>query len=187
MNAYDFDQTIFNPDSSYAFYMHCLKKYPKAVLKSVPKSIVKAIGYKKKKLTAKELKEQLFSFLPEIPDVDREVAVFWQSKKDGIAAWYLRQKREDDIIISASPEFLLGPICSELGVRLICTIMDKNTGKIIGENCHDREKVRRFYAAYPDAHVENFYSDSLSDTPMAEIAERAYIVKKENIRPWPVQ
>lgn len=187
MNAYDFDQTIFNPDSSYAFYMHCLKTYPKAVLKSVPKSIVKAIGYKKKKLTAKELKEQLFSFLPEIPDVDREVAVFWQSKKDGIAAWYLRQKREDDIIISASPEFLLGPICSELGVQLICTIMDKNTGKIIGENCHDKEKVKRLYDAYPDAHVENFYSDSLSDTPMAEIAERAYIVKKENIRPWPVQ
>ena len=187
MNTYDFDQTIFNPDSSYAFYMYCLKKYPGAVLPTVPKSLVKAAAYRKKKLPAKQLKEQLFSFLPKIHDIDGVVADFWREKSGGLAKWYLAQKQEDDIIISASPEFLLGPICRQLGVRLICTQMDKYTGKITGENCHDAEKVRRFREAFPNAHTENFYSDSLTDLPMAEIADRAYIVRKEEIRPWPFE
>lgn len=186
MNTYDFDQTIFNPDSSYAFYIYCLKRFPSAVLPTVPKSLLKALAYSRGRLSAKLLKEQLFSFLPGVPDVDEAVAGFWRQNKSGLARWYMEQKRDDDIIISASPEFLLRPICEELGVSLIGTRMDKLTGKILGENCHDREKVRRFREAYPQGHTENFYSDSLSDSPMAEIADRAYIVKKESVKPWPV-
>jgi len=185
MNTYDFDQTIFNPDSSYAFYLYCLKKYPAAVGKTIPKSLLKALAYKRKRINAKELKEQLFSFLPAIPDVDREVELFWEKKQSGLATWYLCQKQADDLIISASPEFLLQPICDQLGVRLLGTKMDKHTGRILGANCHDQEKVRRFYEAYPGAHTENFYSDSLSDTPMAQIADHAYIVHKDKITPWP--
>jgi len=63
--------------------------------------------------------------------------------------------------------------------------MDKKTGEIEGKNCHDSEKVRRFYEQYPDSKTENFYSDSLSDTPMAEIAERAWLVSKHKLSPWP--
>ena len=118
-------------------------------------------------------------------DVDAVVEDFWACHQDGIGAWYLRQKREDDIIISASPEFLLSPIARQLGVRLIATPMDKHSGKILGKNCHDTEKVRRFYEEYPNAHTEEFYSDSLSDTPMAEIADRAFLVKKGSLSPWP--
>ena len=33
MNVYDFDQTIFYPDSSCTFFLYCLKKYPGAVLR----------------------------------------------------------------------------------------------------------------------------------------------------------
>ncbi len=185
MNTYDFDQTIFNPDSSYAFYIYCMKKYPGAVLPTVPKSLVTAIAYSRKRLTAKALKEQLFSFLSKIPDIDEAVTAFWKENKKRLAPWYLAQKKDDDIIISASPEFLLGPICEQLGVMLISTRMDKHTGRIYGENCHDSEKVRRFREAFPNAHTENFYSDSLTDQPMAEIADRAYIVDKNDIRPWP--
>lgn len=187
MNTYDFDETIFNPDSSNAFYIYCLKHYTGAVLKTAPRSLLKALAYAMKKINAKELKEQLFSFLPAIPDVDAAVADFWRLNKKGIASWYLKQKRSDDIIISASPEFLLRPICDELGVRLIGTDMDKYSGRIKGLNCHDSEKVRRFFEQYPGAHTENFYSDSLSDTPMAEIADRAYIVDMDDIKPWPFE
>ena len=34
-------------------------------------------------------------------------------------------------------------------------------------------------------HTEEFYSDSLSDSPMAEIADRAFLLKKHHIFPWP--
>ena len=63
--------------------------------------------------------------------------------------------------------------------------MDPFTGHILGLNCHDREKVRRFRAEYPDAVIDNFYSDSFADAPLAEIAQKAFMVKKDQILPWP--
>jgi len=185
MNTYDFDETIFNPDSSYKFFMFCLKRHPGAVLRTLPLTAVKALKYSAHSIETKELKEQLFSFLRYIKDVDADVQSFWDVNFPRIESWYLAQKREDDVIISASPEFLLKPACDRLGVALLATPMDKHTGKINGLNCHDSEKVRRFYERYPDAHTENFYSDSLSDTPMAMLADKAWLVNKQDIRPWP--
>ena len=185
MNTYDFDQTIFSPDSSYCFVMYCLRHYPRAALKALPGTVYMGLAYLMKKVSTKALKEKIFSFLPWLPGVDQIVLDFWEENRGGIAAWYLEQKREDDLIISASPEFLLRPIAQELGVRLIATPMDPYTGKIRGENCHDAEKVRRFREEYPGEKTENFYSDSLSDTPMAEIAEHAFLVKKDERIPWP--
>lgn len=155
------------------------------MLKTLPGVIVKALAYRMDKSKAKELKEKLFAFLPEVENIDALVEEFWACNQDGIGQWYLEKKRDDDIIISASPEFLLRPMTDKLGVRLIATPMDKHTGKVNGLNCHDHEKVRRFYEAYPDAHTEEFYSDSLSDTPMAMIADKAFIVKKGKLSPWP--
>ena len=185
MNTYDFDKTIFYPDSSYCFYLYCLRHYPGAMVKTLPRSVVSGLRYAAGKGNAKALKEQLFSFLPNLPDVDGAVKDFWDENRQRLAKWYLRQKRGDDVIISASPEFLLRPICDELGVRLIGTRMDKYSGKISGENCHDKEKVRRFYERYPDGHSDEFYSDSMSDLPMAEISDRAFMLKKHVISPWP--
>ena len=89
------------------------------------------------------------------------------------------------MIISASPAFLLEPITRELGVALIATPMDSRSGQIRGENCHDEEKVRRFYEKYPDAEIDAFYSDSLSDAPMARLAKTAYLVKRGELLDWP--
>ena len=185
MNTYDFDETIFNPDSSYAFIVYCWKKFPGKLLKTLPGLIPASLKYTRDKSLAKDLKEKLFAFLPEIDDIDALVEEFWACHMQGIGSWYLKQKKDDDIIISASPEFLLKPIAQQLGVRLIATPMDKHTGKINGKNCHDHEKVRRFYEEYPGAHTEEFYSDSLSDTPMAMIADKAFLVNKGTLSDWP--
>lgn len=185
MNAYDFDQTIFYPDSSYCFVKYCLKKYPKAVLPAVPGSIKELIVYLRRHHGAKNLKQKMFSFLPRLGDVDAVIRDFWDEYRGNLEPWYLAQKRPDDVIISASPEFLLRPICEELGVTLIGTRMDKETGLIDGENCHDAEKVRRFMAQLPDAHINSFYSDSLADTPMAKLADKAFLVKRGELSPWP--
>ena len=185
MNTYDFDQTVFQPDSSFSFVMYCLRHYPRAVLHSVPGMSVVGLQRLMKKAETKELKEKIFSFLPRLDDVDRIVEEFWETHRDRLAPWYLAQKRSDDVIISASPDFLLRPICEELGVFLIATRMDPYTGKIHGLNCHDEEKVRRFRQEFPDGHTENFYSDSLADSPMAKIADRAFLVRDGKPGPWP--
>ena len=185
MNTYDFDQTIFQPDSSYCFVMFCLRRHPAAVLRALPGAALAGLRVMGKKDSVKALKERVFAFLSELEDVDGEVREFWQSHRGNLESWYLRQKEPGDVIISASPEFLLKPIAEELGVRLIATVMDKNSGKISGENCHDAEKVRRFYEIFPGETPDRFYSDSLSDSPMAAISKRAFLVSKGDIRPWP--
>ena len=185
MNTYDFDKTVFYPDSSFCFYRFCLSRYPGAVLPTLPGSLRAAKHYQRGELSAKALKEQLFSFLPAIRDVDKAVSDFWRIYEKRIGSWYLRQRKNDDLILSASPRFLLQPICDKLGVTLIATEMDRHTGRISGNNCRDHEKVRRFYLQYPQGHTENFYSDSLTDTPMAEIADHAFLVTKHKLSPWP--
>lgn len=188
MNVYDFDKTIFFPDSSYSFVLYCLRRYPRAVLRALPgmaaASLKKLVGA----ADTRALKEQVFSFLQDLDNVDQIVLEFWKEKRGQLAAWYLKQKRDDDLIISASPEFLLRPIAEELGVRLIATRMDPLTGRITGDNCHDTAKVCRFRKEYPDGTVDAFYSDSLSDSPMARIAKEAWLVKNKSERiPWPEQ
>ena len=186
MNVYDFDQTIFHPDSSFCFFCYCLRHRTLAVSKCIPSAVFQFVSYQLHgRKDAQKLKEALFSYLNRIDNIDFLVDSFWKEHSDQIAAWYLEQKKEDDVIISASPEFLLHPAAEMLGVKLIATRMNPYTGKIKGKNCHDREKVRRFRELYPDAKVDEFYSDSLVDEPMARIAGKAFMVRGNERSAWP--
>lgn len=184
MNTYDFDQTIYINDSSADFFLYCLKKYPHAVLKILPNLAACGVKYTLKKCSFPELKEAVFSYLKYIPDVAGAVNDFWDKKWSGIGKWYLSQRKNDDIIISASPEFIVCPAGERLGVKVIATKMDEKTGKLLGKNCHDEEKVRRFHEVCPDGLTEEFYSDSDHDTPMAKLAQKAFKVKRGRIEPW---
>ena len=87
--------------------------------------------------------------------------------------------------MSASPRFLLEPVCAELGVRfLIASEVDPKTGVYSGVNCYGTEKVRRFYELFPDKTVDAFYSDSQSDRPLRDIALRAFLVRGDRLLDW---
>ncbi|MGN1172926.1 MAG: haloacid dehalogenase-like hydrolase, partial [Muribaculaceae bacterium] len=61
-----------------------------------------------------------------------------------VKAYYKKTQRPDDIVISASPEFLLKPEAQYLDFgKLIASKVDKHTGKYTGENCWGEEKVKR--------------------------------------------
>ncbi len=62
--------------------------------------------------------------------------------------------------------------------------VDMHSGKFSGVNCHGKEKVKRFYEAFPDGKIDNFYSDSYSDSPLAEIAEKAFMVDGDKVEGW---
>ena len=185
MNVYDFDKTVFYPDSSYCFFLYCLRKHPHAVLRTGKEILRYSLLYAHGDVSTKELKEKLFAFLLFLPEPEKLVKQFWDAHDSGIAKWYLAQKRPDDLIISASPEFLVGEAARRLGVKLIGTRMNIHTGEIEGENCHDVEKTRRFFEEYPDGRIDSFYSDSISDAPLAQLAGQAWLVKKETLCPWP--
>ena len=186
MNVYDFDDTIFVPDSSVCFIRYCLRHYPRAVYKVLPGSLWQFVLYLREgKKDARRLKETLFSFLNRIDNIGQVTEEFWAESIDRIEAWYLEQKQDDDLIISASPEFLLRPAAERIGVRLMATPMNPYTGKISEKNCHDAEKVRRYLERFSPDEIDNFYSDSLSDSPMAKLAKQAWLVKEGRRIPWP--
>ena len=184
MNVYDFDETIYDGDSTRDFIIYLfLRDF--SLVKFLPKQFLAFLSWQRGKITKTEFKEKLFSMFSGVEDIDRYLHDFWQKKQANIKSFYLLQKREDDLIISASPEFLLLPICNKLGISLIASRVDKFTGKYEGENCFGEEKVARFLEqGYDVAEIDAFYSDSYSDSPLADLAKVAYLVDNEIIKPW---
>lgn len=180
INGYDFDETIYNGDSSVDFYFFCLKKNKKVLLQ-LPIQIWFLFLYVIKVVDKTKFKEKVFSFLKRINNVDDYIKEFWDKKYANIKPWYLKQKENTDVIISASPEFLLKPLEKKLKVKIIASKVDKKTGKFLEKNCHDYEKVNRFYKEIGKKKLKSFYSDSMSDKPMMDISENAYLVKKNKI------
>jgi phosphoserine phosphatase/putative flippase GtrA len=183
MNIYDFDHTIYDGDSSIDFYWFVLCRRPHLVI-FLPFQVRGMILFLFGIYSKERMKEAFFIFIRYIP-VQETVRRFWDHKHKKIKSWYLSQKNDSDVIVSASPEFLLEPlVCGYLGAALIASRIDLCTGKYIGKNCFGEEKVARLYAAYPNGIIEDFYSDSLSDTPLAQKALQSFIVKGQNIVPW---
>ncbi len=183
VNLYDFDKTIYKGDSSTDFFFFSLMKRPR-IIRRVPKIIGYAVLYKIGKKTKTEMKEVIFSFLEDIPNVNQYVKEFWESHACYIKEFYLKKEHKQDIIISASPEFLLNPMVKKLKVLdFMGSIVDKKTGEFNGLNCHGEEKVRRLHQKYERAEVMKAYSDSHSDDPMLKLAKSAYYVKGEKCIP----
>lgn len=183
MNVYDFDKTIYNGDSTLDFYLYCLKKHP-LLVRFLPKQGFGFLLYKLKRVDKTQFKEYFYSFLQGVSDIDAEVMLFWKKNEQKMKSWYLQQKESSDVIISASPDFLLKDICARLNVRLICSRVDGHTGKYTGKNCYGEEKVRRFQAEYGNQEIKAFYSDSQSDKPMAKLAQKSYLVKQNGLEEW---
>jgi HAD superfamily phosphoserine phosphatase-like hydrolase len=183
MNIYDFDKTIYSGDSSLDFFMWCLLKRPSIIV--LLKTSRAAIKYVFGVCGKEEVKSAMFSALQRFPDKNSLVREFWDTHEKNIYSWYPEKKKSDDIIISASPDFLLCEIADRLGFRLIATEGNILTGEITGPNCYGEEKVRRLEREIGVNSCEEFYSDSLSDAPLASIAEKAFLVKKGKPRNWP--
>lgn len=183
INVFDFDETIYNGDSTVDFYKFCIRKNPK-LLRFIPSLIGAAFKYAfNRDLTA--LKQKFYLFLTGIEDIDKEIDLFWKDHESNIKKWYAEKRSDGDVVISASPEFLLSPICDKLGIKmLIASRVDKKTGVYIGKNCKGREKVNRLYEQVPDAEIIDFYSDSHTDDPLAVLAKNAYFVTKDTYAEW---
>lgn len=184
MNVYDFDGTVYDGDSTLDFYRFCMKRHKKILLR-LPGAALKALSYKSGRCTLTQFKEYFYRFLRDVPSIDREVKLFWRCSMKKIMPWYLKQRSENDVIISASPYFLLMIPCRRLGAKtLIASDVDRLTGKYSGENCKGEEKVRLFREKFPDAVIDEFYSDSGSDEPMARLARKAYMIRDGKIYKW---
>lgn len=178
MNGYDFDKTIYDGDSFVHFYFYTLKRNPLLLFFFLPQMFC-GLLFVLRIINKKHLKQALMLNLRFFKNREKLLEKFWNKHIKNIKAWYLQQKQEDDVIISASPQFLVEGACKRLGIKYVFgTDMNIQTGKISGQNCFGKEKVVRFEKEFgKQASLKTFYSDSLSDMPMMKKAQQGIFVK----------
>ena len=186
MNVYDFDGTIFYSDCSIGFAFWCMKRHPNLWFTFMPGMIKSLILHKMGKLHNYQLQRKMFSFLTMIDDFDEQIERYWDKYEKRISEWYLKQKRPDDLIISASPDCIIGPIAKRLGVNYMATEYDREYGIFLNNLMYAKEKAK-YMIDHGFPVIDNFYSDSLADTPLALCAEKAYLVKDHaaTVVDWP--
>ena len=186
MNVYDFDGTIFPTDCTIGFGFWCMNRHPKLWFTFFPKMIVTLIRRQTGQIPEYLLQRKLFSFLTLIDDFDVQIERYWDKNEKKIAPWYLKQKRPDDLIISESPSCIIEPIAKRLGVNFMATEFDRELGVFTNNLMYAKEKAKYIFDhGFPM--IENFYSESLADTPLALCAEKAYLVKDKatTVVDWP--
>ena len=187
MNIYDFDDTIFDGDSSVVFIKYSLVRHPIIVIWSIIKSFKEIFKYLFKKSNIGQIKSVLFSFVKYIDNLDEYMDEYVLKHQKRIKKFYLEQKKDDDVVISASFDFIVRHFCEKLGIKeIIATKYDTKKGCIIGNNCKGKEKIVRFNKIFKNKKVNEAYSDSLSDIPMFEIAKKAYLVKGEDLEEYKI-
>lgn len=180
MNSYDFDDTIFRGNSMRRFSIFCMLRLPYLVL-YLPVILV-AVCLRAVRILNKNIYLLLLEgFVVFVPHTERFVNKFWDKNISRIKNWYLAQKRDDDVIVSATPTFVVGEACRRLGVRCIASNYSV-TGKLTGKHCHGKYKVVYFCEQVGAEPPLTYYSDSASDAPMWKFADKGYLVKGDDVR-----
>lgn len=185
MNVFDFDGTLYDGDSSTDFFKWCYRKRP-SLIRFLPKQSLGFLGYHLFKIDKARMKQYYFCFFKAIDTLDM-VEKFWDERMDRIAPWYKDIHKDDDLVISASPTFLVEAACRRMGIKnVIASKVDPATGKFSSKNCRDVEKIARLHEIFPDAEIDDFYSDSDADLPLARMSKRAFKVIDMKVTEWDV-
>ena len=186
MNAYDFDGTIYPSNATVSFALWCARRQPKLWVSYVPRAVKALVLNKLGKLPAYRMLREGYSFLMVVDDFDEQIERYWDKHEHRIAPWYLAQKKPDDLIISASPTCIIEPIARRLGVNCVATDYDRELGVLVNNLMYAREKAR-YIIDHDFPVIDHFYSDSLSDTPLALCAEHAHLVSRgaSKVSDWP--
>ena len=184
MNVYDFDNTIYKGESVVDFFLYFLKRDP-SLLKYFPKVIKAVVKYKARKITIDDAMSEygvmVENYCGSVDNLDFHIKNFWDENIKKIKPFYYEIRKEDDVILSAGFDVVLAEMGRRMDIRnIISSETDFENAKILSL-CFRENKVKAFREKYPDAQIDNFYTDSLNDQPIIDIAKNAYLVKGNKI------
>lgn len=184
VNVYDFDNTIYDGETLVDYIMYFVKTDPK-IWKYLPKLIVIAMKDKFHLFTFEEALHAYADFLEgyyiTLDDPAKNIVDFWDKNEHRIKPWYKAVQKDSDIIVSGTLDFILEEIGRRIGFKhMVTSSIDSKTGKF-KRLCFLENKVKLFKEMYPDAHIENFYTDSMNDKAMMDLADHVYFVTGDKI------
>lgn len=186
VNVYDFDNTIYKGESTFDYYLFCVKHHPRLV-RFIFIVLLSLVKYKMCLISEKGLMElcttYVHDFLAECPDALELAEKFWDMRQDRIKDFYFDIKNEEDVILSASFGFMLRPVAKRLGIKnLVCSEVNLDTGEI--QRLCFRKNKKKLFCDLIGTSIDDFYTDSLNDVEMLRFAKNGYIVKGNRISKW---
>ncbi len=191
--AFDFDGTMTVKDTFNAFlaWRAGPVRYAFGCVRLLPAAIVYVFDRNPGKLKAAAVREFLKGASQEtLAEEGRRFAEKRSGtllRPDAVETWRRwRAKGAKTIIVTASPDFVVGPFARGLGAdNLIATELafdasGRAIGVLAGQNCRGPEKARRLKATYgEDTVLTAAYGDTSGDTEMLAMAvEKGYRVFK---------
>ena len=187
MNVYDFDNTIYNGESSIDFFLYVLSKN-KTLFKYLPLTGYSLLLYKAGLLSINKIQDIANRYTDIVikyqDDINDLINGFWEKYSYKLKTVFLNRIESNDIIITASPRILIDGIKNRINTNnIICSEINMKTGKLeylcMGEN-----KVKALYERYPDIEINEFYTDSIkNDIHLINIANKPYLVKGNHVVP----
>lgn len=185
MNVFDFDNTIYNGESTLDLFFFYIARKP-WLLKHLKTVLLAFKRYRKGDVGIPEIIERYVPMVEKdvlrVVDFEKDPKVFWDGHMKKIKPLYNELRSDDDLIITASPDFNIDEVCRRLGIkRSLTSRVDRETGKILFVNIREN-KITAFREAYGNEEIENFYTDSPeNDAPLIDLANHAFVVKGNKI------
>lgn len=180
----DFDKTVYNGNSAIDFFLFCMKKsrgLKGFFLKHMGNYLSYLLGFQDFHRNT----EKFYQFLPALENVEKLIEEFWDAHFHKLKKWFLSLDMHRVVIITASCSFLFESLQKRLHFyQYIATNVDAHTGLVSGKTNIKEEKLLRLKAEF-QGELDEFYSDSKKDAPLAKAAKKAFLVKKDKIAPWP--
>lgn len=186
MRVLDFDNTIYDGESTLDFYLFSLR-YNFWNIRFIIPVLYHLVRYQLSRSTRDDLERAINrysrSYLASFDDIPAMVRAFWDSHMHNIKSWYT--PRPDDVIITASFNYTMDEFARRYGItHCIYSTIDYETFDLIHLNFGDN-KVKAFRKAYGDDVIpDEFYTDNLVDLPMMRYAKRAFLVKGNTVVPY---
>ncbi len=120
-------------------------------------------------------------------NTEKSVKKYWDKHEKDIYDFFKPENRNPDrktVLISASPDFLIKEIAERMKVDYcIASPHNSKNGHLTGTLCREQAKVRLFQERFPDAEVEDVYSDSLEhDKYIFALGKRCFLATKGELK-----
>ena len=180
IDIYDFDKTVIPFDSGSTFMFYCFLRHPYLIF-LLPFYFFDVLLFLTHIIGLDHFKHHIFCFVRFI-NLEKNVKKFWDKHEKKIKPLYEKLRSDDDLIITASPDFNIEEICRRLGIkRHLTSRVDRESGKILFVNIREN-KIKAYEKEYGDIPIENFYTDSPeNDAVLIEKANHAFVVKKNTV------
>ena len=193
---FDFDGTLCSKDSFTGFIFYALSK--RHIFKQGLKILPWIQAYYLKLYPAHRMRPKLYASMfkdsdaEEILQLAQDYAQQLMLKLNPKLLEQLMQHQElghDVVIVSASLDLYLKPVCSYLNIDLICSEVEIKAGKITGfyqtADCsNDQKKIRILEKYNLDDYAEIYaYGNSYEDEEMLSLATYSYMAGVDQVLP----